>query len=165
MMSKQYDSVEFFKMMVANEKAVAALYRQFAGDTKLGDKFFESLAKDEDRHFDIYSALLKKHSGGKDLTVEVSDEDEKYLKLLIENNMLKDADKLLQKAAKITDKDQIFDLAERSERDSVLFVKELMGLFPNLQPADFKIILKEEKDHLTQVLSRRMESKLSTLRL
>jgi rubrerythrin len=164
-MSKKFDGTEFLKMMVANEKAVGALYRQIAGDTKLGAKFFESLAKDEDRHFEIYTALLKKHSGGNDLVVEVPDEQDKYLKLLVENNMLKDADKILHKAAKVTDKDEIYDLAERSERDSVLFVEELISLFPKLQPDDFKTVLKEEKDHLSQVLSRRSESKLTSLRL
>ncbi len=164
-MGKKYDGIEFFKMMAANEKAVAALYRQVAGNATLGGKFFESLAKDEDRHFDIYTALLKKHAASKDLTIDVTDEQEKYLTLLIENNMLKDPDQILKKAAKATDKDEIYDLAERAERDSVLFVEELISLYPTLQPADFKTVLKEEKDHLTQVLSRRMENKLTSIRL
>lgn len=164
-MGKEWDGTEFFKMMAANEKAVGALYRQLAGDARFGEKFFLNLARDEDRHFTLYTGFLKKFAGGKDLTVEVSEEDQKYLKLLIENNMLKDVNKLLEKAAKTTNKDEIYDLAERSERDSVLFVEELIGLFPQLQPEDFRLILKEEKDHLMQVMSRRMESQLSTLRL
>lgn len=164
-MGKQYDGTEFFEMMAANEKAVGALYRQFASDSKLGAKFFESLAKDEDRHYSIYTALLKKFADTKGLTVDVADDQEEYLKLLIGNNMLKDADKLREQAAKYTNKDQIYDLAERSERDSVLFVQELTALYPMLQPEDFSVILKEEKDHLRQVMSRRMESKLKTLRL
>jgi rubrerythrin len=164
-MGKKYDGTDFFKMMAANEKAVAALYRQVAGDAKFGGKFFENLAKDEDRHYEIYTALLKKHATGNDLTVELSDDEEKYIKLLVENNMFKDADKILKKVAKVTNKDEIFDLAERAERDSVLFVEELMSLYPNLQKDDFKVVLKEEKAHLTQVLSHRMESKLTSLRL
>lgn len=164
-MSKQYDGTVFFKMMAANEKAVATLYRQIAGNARLGAGFLDKLAKDEDRHFEIYTNLLKKHEGTRDLSVEVTEEQEKYLKLLVDNNMLKDADKLLQKVAKITDKDEIFELAERAERDSVLFVEELITLFPGLQPADFKVVLKEEKDHLAQVLSRRTENKLTSLRL
>lgn len=164
-MGKQFNGVEFFKMMAANEKAVAALYRQFAGNAKLGGQFFEKLAKDEDRHYDIYTTLLNKHTNDKGLSVEVSEEEEKYLNLLIENNMLKNADEMLAKAAKMTEKDEFFDLAERAERDSVMFVEELIGLFPNLQPEDFRTVLKEEKDHLAQVLNRRMESKLTSLRL
>lgn len=164
-MDKQFDGTKFFKMMADNEKAVAALYRQFAGNAKVGGQFFEKLAKDEDRHFEIYTSLLKKHSNDKGLSVEVSDDQEKYLNLLIENNMLKNADEMLAKAAKITEKDEFYELAERAERDSVLFVDELISLFPQLQSEDFRTVLKEEKDHLSQVLSRRVESKLTSLRL
>lgn len=164
-MGKRYDGTEFFEMMAANEKAVGALYRQFASDAKLGAKFFESLAKDEDRHYTIYTTLLTKYAESKGLTVEVTDDQADYLKLLIENNMLKDADQLRAKAAKFSEKEQVYDLAERSERDSVLFVQELIEMYPMLQAEDFKAILKEEKEHLRQVLSRRMESKLKTLRL
>ncbi len=164
-MSKQFDGTDFFRMMAANEKAVGALYRQLAEDANLGGKFFEKLASDEDRHFTIYTELLKKFAGSRDLTVEVSEEQEQYLKLLIENNALKDADKLREKAAKATDKDEIYDMAERAERDSVLFVEELITLYPELQPEDFRIVLKEEKKHLAQVMSHRMESQLKTLRL
>lgn len=164
-MSKKWNGSDFFKMMAENEKAVATLYRQIASDGKFGGKFFENLAKDEDRHYDIYTALLKKYENSHELTAEVSEEDEQYLNLLIENNLLKNADKVLEKAAKATIKDDVYDLAERAERDSVLFVEELIRLFPNLQPEDFKIVLQEEKNHLRQVLSQRMESQLRTLRL
>jgi len=164
-MAKQYDGSDFFKMMAANEKATAALYRQLGSDVKFGGKFFEALAADEDRHYMIYTALLKKFADGKGLTVEVSEEKAEYLDLLVKNGMLTDADHLLAKAAKITDKDEIYDLAERGERDAVLFVEELIGLFPQLQPEDFRVVLQEEKNHLKQVMSRRMESKMGTLRL
>ncbi len=164
-MAKQWDGSEFFRMMADNEKAVAAMYRQLADDAKFGGKFFENLAKDEDRHFNIYTALLKKFEGSKGLTVEVADDREEYLDLLIKNNALRDTDKLLAKVAKITDKDEIFALAEGAERDAVLFVEELIDLFPMLQPEDFKIVLTEEKNHLRQVMTHRMESKLTSLRL
>ncbi len=164
-MGKQWDGVEFFKMMAANEKAVGALYRQLAGDAKFGGKFFENLAKDEDRHFTIYTALLKDAASSRNLMVEVTDDREQYLKLLIKNNMLQDADKLMEKVAKTTNKDEIYDVAERSERDSVLFVQELIDLYPELKPEDFRVVLREEKDHLRQVMNQRMESKMETLRL
>lgn len=164
-MGKKWDGTAFFKMMADNEKAVGALYRQLAGDAKLGGKFFENLAKDEDRHYHIYTALLDKFVRGQGPAVEVSDEEGQYLDLLIENNSLRDADQLLQRVAKITDKDEVYEIAERAERDAVLFVSELIGLYPDLQPKEFQVVLREEKNHLKQVLSRRMESKLTNLRL
>lgn len=164
-MSKQWDGTEFFKMMADNEKAVGTLYRQLAGDAKLGGQFFANLAKDEDRHYDIYTGLLHKYADSKGLTVELDDDRSEYMDLLIKNNALRDPDKLLALVAKLTTKDEVYDVAERAERDAVLFVEELIGLFPNLQPEDFRIVLKEEKDHLAKVIKHRMESQLTTLRL
>jgi hypothetical protein len=78
--------------------------------------------------------------------------------------MLKDADKLWQRPPQSPTKMNSMSWGAL-ERDSVLFVEELIDLFPQLQPKDFSVVLKEEKDHLRQVLSRRMESKMKTLRL
>ncbi len=164
-MSKEWDGEEFFKMMADNEKAVGAMYRRLAEDAKIGGKFFEKLASDEDRHYLIYTGLLKKFAGSKGLTVNVSDDHEQYLNLLVKNNMLRDPDKLVEKAANLKSKDEVFDLAERAERDAVLFVEELIRLYPGLQPEEFQAVLKEEKNHLFQVMSRRMESQMNTLRL
>ncbi len=164
-MGKKWDGAEFFRMMAANEKAVGTLYRQVATQAAFGGKFFENLAADEDRHFNIYTALLHKFEGTDTLVVDVTEEQEVYLKLLIENNWMKDADKMLAEAAKLKDKDEIYALAERAERDAVLFVEELIDLYPQLQPEEFQVVLHEEKNHLKQVLSRRMESKLTSLKL
>lgn len=164
-MSKKWDGTEFFQMMADNEKAVGALYRKLAGDAKLGGQFYEKLAKDEDNHYVLYTALLKRFASSKGLTVEVTEDQEKYLGLLIKNNALRDTDKLLERVSKMTDKDEVYGLAEAAERDAVLFVEELIGLYPDLQPEEFQTVLKEEKNHLKQVMTRRMESKLTTLRL
>lgn len=164
-MTKQFDGTEFFKMMAVNEQATAAMYRQFAANVKLGAQFFENLAKDEERHYAIYTALLTKYAAAKGLTVEVTDSQAEYLGLLVKNNAVTEADSLVKKAAKFTDKDELYGLAEQGERDAVLFVQELIGLYPMLQPDDFKVILQEEKDHLKQVMSRRIEGKLDSLGL
>lgn len=164
-MGKQWDGAEFFQMMANNEKAVGTLYRKLAADARIGSGFFENLAKDEDRHYHIYTALLKKFANSKGLTVEVSEDQEQYLNLLVKNSMLIDADQLLEKAANAKTKDDIYALAENAERDAVLFVQELIGLYPDLQPEEFRAVLIEEKNHLKQVMNRRMESKMGTLRL
>jgi len=164
-MGKEWDGAEFFRMMADNEKAVGALYRKLADDAKLGGKFFENLAKDEDRHYLMYTGMLKKFAGNKGLTVEVTEDQEQYLNLLIKNNALRDTEALLQKVSNLRSKGEVFDVAEAAERDSVLFVEELIGLYPGLQPEEFQAVLKEEKNHLRQVLGRRMDSELKTLRL
>lgn len=162
---RKFDGSEFFKMMADNEEAVAALYRQIAKDANLGGPFFENLAKDEDRHQKIYSTLLQNYSGSHELQVEVSEDHGEYLDLLMKNNFLKDKAALLEQAAKFTHKSDAYALAERAERDAVLFVEELLTLFPDFKTEDFKIVLQEEKNHLKQVMGRSMESQLNTLRL
>lgn len=164
-MSKMWNGTGFFQMMADNEKAVGDLYRQMSKSAVFGGKFFENLAKDEDRHHEIYKALLHKYENNKGLEISVSDEQEAYLKLLIQNNMLKDADKLIEKVKKFTIKDDAFAVAERAERDSVMFVQELIELYPELQPEDFKVILQEEKAHLSMVMQRRMDSQLDNLKM
>lgn len=164
-MAKQWDGTVFFEMMAANEKAVGELYRKLAGDANFGGKFFEKLAKDEDRHYKLYLNLLEKHSADKGLAVEITDKQKQYLDLLIENNSLKDADKLLKKVSRLKDKDAVYAIAEQAERDAVMYVEELLSLYPDSSLTDFGVVLHEEKEHLRMVMARRMESKLTNLRL
>ena len=73
--------------------------------------------------------------------------------------------KTQERAANAKSKEDIFDIAERIERDSVMFTQEMIDLFPDLDPADFKVVLQEEKKHLAMVLDKRMDSQLKSLRL
>jgi hypothetical protein len=163
-MKKHWDGTDLFQMMISNEKTVGDLYRRLAGHVKLGGKFLEFLAEDEDRHHEMYKLLLSKFQKNSDQIIEISDEQEQYLKLLIERNMLKDTVQLMDEAERITTKDDLFDLAERIERDSVLFVQEIVNLYPQLS-VELRSVLNDEKDHLRQVMAQRMESQLVTLRL
>ena len=163
-MKNRWDGTDLFEMMISNEEKVATLYRHLAGNAKLGGKFLEYLAKDEDRHHEMYKLLLKKFQKNSDQIIEISEEQEQYLKLLIERNMLKDTVQLMDEAERITTKDDLFDMAERIERDSVLFVEEIINLYPQLT-VELRTVLNEEKDHLRQVMAQRMESQLVTLRL
>jgi zona occludens toxin (predicted ATPase) len=99
--------------------------------------------------------LLKDFSDKMDLELEQSDAE--YVDLLVESNVLFD-DELVEKAKKIFTKSQIFDLAEKAERDAVLFVTELQRLYPDLAKEEMAIILKEEQAHLKKVLERKKES-------
>lgn len=113
------------------------------------------LAKDEEKHEKIYNALFEKFSEKMD--VELDESDAEYVDLLVDSNILFD-DELVEKAKKIFTKSQIFDLAERAERDAILFVTEMQRLYPNMAQAEMAIILKEEQSHLKKVLERKKES-------
>lgn len=87
----------------------------------------------------------------------MEESDAEYMDLLVESNIGFD-DELVEKAKKIFTKSQIFDLAERAERDAVLFVTELQRLYPDLAKDEMAIILKEEKSHLKKVLERKKKA-------
>lgn len=155
-MSKvKWNGTKLLKTIAENEEATTKLYRAIASEARIGEKFFELLAEDEERHEKIYRALLKNHEEAMDLDLDV--EDAEYVDLLVESNVVF-TDELIEKAKKIYTKSQIFDIAERAERDAVLFVSELQRLYPDLAKEEMAIILKEEQNHLKKVLQRRRES-------
>jgi len=154
-MKVKWNGTNLLKTIAENEAGATKLYRAIASEARIGEQFFEKLAQDEERHEKIYNALLAKFSKNIDLELEKGDAE--YIDLLVENNMLLD-EELIEKAKKIFTKDQIFDLAEKAERDAVLFVTELQHLYPDLAKDEIAIILKEEKGHLKKVLERRKES-------
>ena len=143
------------KTIAEYEAAESRLYRVIASEARIGEQFFELLAQDEERHEKIYAALFNKFSEKMDLELEKSDAE--YVDLLVESNVLFD-DELVEKAKKIFSKSQIFDLAEKAERDAILFVTELQRLYPDLAKEEMAIILKEEQAHLKKVLERKKES-------
>lgn len=151
-MSVKWDGARLLKSIAENEVSAAKLYRAIAENANIGEKFFEKLAEDEERHKKIYDGLLKKYA--EDLELNLEKDDAEYIDLLIDNNTVFD-ESLIDKAKHISVKSQILDIAERSERDAVLFVTELQRLFPNLAKDEVEIILKEEKKHLQFVLEKK----------
>ncbi len=155
MSTVKWNGRNLLKTIAENEAGATRLYRAIASEARIGEQFFELLAQDEERHEKIYKALFDKFSDKMDLELDQSDAD--YVDLLVESNVLFD-EELVEKAKKIFTKAQIFDLAERAERDAVLFVTEMQRLYPNLAKEEMAIILKEEQAHLKKVLERKKES-------
>lgn len=58
-MSQRVDGKAILELLAKNEQEVAKVYRYLAEDAKFGDMFFEIMAKDEDRHHDVYLNLAK----------------------------------------------------------------------------------------------------------
>ncbi len=157
-MSVKWNGMKLLKTIADNEAAAAKFYKTIASEARIGEGFFDILAKDEERHEGIYKALLDKHA--KDVDVEIDENDAGYMDSLVDNNLVFD-EELIEKAKNIYTKDQIFDLAEKAERDTVMYVIELQRLYPDLAKDEMKIILKEEKAHLKMVLDRKKENRMS----
>ena len=157
MSTVKWNGRQLLKTIAENEAATTKLYRAVAGEARIGEKFFELLAQDEERHEKIYNALLKKYEAEMDLDLDLAEEDAEYMNILVESNVVF-TDELVDQAKKIFTKSQIFDIAEKAERDAVLFVSELQRLYPDLAKEEMAIILKEEQAHLKKVLQRKRES-------
>jgi len=154
-MTVKWNGVNLLKTIAENEKSATRLYKAIAAEARIGEKFFEQLAEDEERHEKIYNALLAKFE--KEIEIEIEQSEAEYVDLLIESNSLFD-EELIEKARKVFTKSQIFDIAEKAERDAVLFVTELQKLYPDLAKEEMAIILNEEKKHLKKILERKRES-------
>ena len=109
------------------------------------------MAADEERHQKIYEALLAKYASN--LGLDLDESYTEYVDLLIKHNVIFD-NKLIEKAKTITVRSQILDIAERAERDAVLFVTELQKLYPDMAKDEMEVILSEEKKHLKMVLEK-----------
>jgi rubrerythrin len=157
-MNIKWSGMKLLKTIAENEAGATKFYRAIANEARIGEKFFEILANDEQRHEGIYNTLLNKYS--KDIDVEIDEKDAEYMDLLVDNNFVFN-EELIEKAKKLFTKDQIFDLAEKAERDTVLYVTELQRLYPDLAKTEMEIILKEEKSHLKMVLERKRENQMN----
>jgi rubrerythrin len=150
-MTVKWDGTKLLKTIVANEESTAKLYRAIAENANLGAKFFEVLAADEDRHKKIYEALLQKYADK--LGLELDESYSEYIDLLVSRNVVFD-NKLIEAAKTISVRSQILDIAERSERDAILFVSELQKMYPDMAKDEMEIILNEERKHLKMVLEK-----------
>ena len=56
-MSERVDGKAILELLAKNELEVAKVYRYLAEEANFGDLFFELMAKEEDRHHDVYLKL------------------------------------------------------------------------------------------------------------
>ncbi|MDO9592076.1 MAG: hypothetical protein Q7I98_02660, partial [Erysipelotrichaceae bacterium] len=91
--------------------------------------------------------------------------DVDYIDTLINNNMFEDSDDTVAKVRGKYIKDDALVIAEKIERDGIIFVNELMRLFPNVASDEIKVVLAEERKHLKSVLDAKMDMAADMLML
>jgi rubrerythrin len=154
-MSVKWDGTKLLEIIAGNEKKVAELYKVIAQTTGVGGEFFLKMAYDEEKHEIMYRGMLTKYAGKTEL--ELEEDDASYMDLLITNDMLINFDEIIAKARNVNFKSQIFDISEKVERDSVIYVSEFMRLYPEIAPSEMKIVLQEEKKHLQMILQKKAD--------
>jgi rubrerythrin len=105
------------------------------------------MAEEEGKHKEMYTKLLKKHGDG--LEAEFDDEEAEYAELLVKTALTEKHES--DKKKKYGD---ALRMAEQMERDTVLFVTQMMHMYPDVAKKEMKAILREEKKHLMQVRDR-----------
>lgn len=156
----KFDGKQILTTFVKMEEEVSKYYSELAenaGDEK-SKTLFERLALEEDKHHEMYTKLLEKH--GDDLQREFTEEEIEYTNSLINENIKEKHE--FDKSMKIKD---ALELAEKMEKDGILFVYQMMSLYPDIAQKEMKTILREEKKHLQMVRDRQQFAPLRSLGL
>jgi rubrerythrin len=143
--------------IIQNEEKSVELYQYIASTLKDEDQkeLFISLSNDEERHAKIYNAIKRKFVENSE--IKIAEEDRAYLELLIVNNVFSNGKDHMAEIKKLLETMSPYDLAEKLERDAILYVLELQELYPNLAPDEISIILKEERKHLRLVFTKKLD--------
>ena len=143
--------------IIQNEEKSVELYQYIASTLKDEDQkeLFLSLSNDEERHAKIYNAIKRKFSENSE--IKIAEEDRDYLELMILNNIFSKGKDHMAEIKKLLETMDPYDLAEKLERDAILYVLELQELYPNLAPEEISIILKEERKHLRLVFTKKLD--------
>ncbi len=151
---KTYNGKELLMLLVESEKKVAVLYHELSNQVThpKAKAVFEKLAKDEERHEEMYTALMNRFEG--DLFVEVEDDAYEFIDSLIKFSYFRN-----EAVKKRFIKEDALVVAEKIERDTLILVHELHTLYPNIAPDEIKIVMNEEKKHLNFVL-RTLENQM-----
>ncbi|MDQ0508768.1 rubrerythrin [Peptoniphilus ivorii] len=151
-MSHKVDGHAILELLAQNETEVARVYREVADNAKIGDKFFENLAEDEDYHHGVYLKLAQQAKDEGGWVVEEDDYD--YFRLRLQRSLLAKPEDLYERATKLRDKMEVFELAERVERETVEIVRELREIVPRFAPEELEKIERQEKGHLKMITER-----------
>jgi len=146
---KKFDGKSYLNIFVTMEEQATKHYAELAENAP-DDKakaLFERMAKEEEKHKDMYQKLLKKH--GDSMEAEFDDEEAEYAELLIKTAVTEKHED--DKKKKYGD---ALRMAEQMERDTVLFVTQMREMYPDVAKKEMKAVLREEKKHLMQVRER-----------
>jgi len=155
-----YDGRKLMQTIIMTEENTAKLYRNLS--EKVSDKYakniFMRLSEDEENHIKLYAELLEKlPQNGR---LELSEDEVDYTELLISSNVFSNEKRL----KRYLESDALM-LAEKIERDAILFYTQLSKLFPDILTSEMELILKQEKKHLKAVLDSQLNMVLPALGL
>lgn len=155
-----FDGKQILSTFVKMEEEVAKYYADLAdrASDEKSKALFSRLSLEEEKHQKMYAAMLEKHGG--EMNREFTEEEVEFTKGLIEENI-----KEKQEMNNIQGLKDALDLAEKMEKDGILFVYQMIQLYPDIAEKEMKAILREEKHHLQLVRDRKQFGPLRLLGL
>lgn len=155
-----FNGKQILSTFVKMEEEVTKYYAGLAENApdEKSKALFVRMSQEEDKHNRMYNDLLEKHGG--EMNGEFTDEEVEYAKSLIEENITSkhDYDKNMKYADSLL-------VAEKMEKDGILFVHQMMSMYPEIAQKEMRIILNEEKKHLMMVRERMQFAPLRSLGL
>lgn len=155
----KYDLKQLLVTVQEIEEKAASLYKTLSMKSSGKPKsLFERLAKEELAHKKLYKKIIEflPLSG----YVNFSEEDADYIELLVSTNIFNNID-----LRKYLAKSDALYVAEKIEKDSIMLYLEIMSLYPALKDSPMKRIVKEEKQHLKEVVNLQLNESFTHLHL
>ena len=154
-MAEFFSAADVVDAAVEIEKRGREVYRRLAhGAANPQVKaLFESLAVEEARHEELYTAMAKRIGAMQLPAASASDEYAQYVAALLDSHMLfspglaKDLD-LYDRAG---DMQAAVRGAMRLEKDTMVFFQEMMALVPASEKGNVEECIEEERRHLHQL--------------
>lgn len=139
---------EIVEFAVEREQESVALYQELAErvDDREIKGFFESLMAEERAHQEYYTGLLSKTATQRRYGMTENDEDDAYMRVLIDSRRTVAAPPL-----DINHLDEILDFAIAREKDAVLFYVGLENYVPEQDREMITTIIKEEGRHIVKL--------------
>ncbi|WP_461206760.1 ferritin family protein [Clostridium sp. DL1XJH146] len=149
-----------YASIINTENKVSEMYHFFSEEVKdiEAKKLFIKMSEDEKKHSAIYAAITNNLPGNE--VLEVSDEDAEYLQTLMDLNIF--INDIVKERHK---KNDALTIAEKVEKDGILFYSELSRLLKDRASKEFSQIIAEEKKHLKYVLEAQKNSFIFALTL
>lgn len=159
-MTKKYNAIKFIEMVKATENKVAEMYTGLAAKVKdeKAKNLLLKLADDERIHENMYASILGKVTSGGEL--DLSEDEIEYTETLIGTSLF-----FSQNAKHIYGKMNALAVAEKIERDSILYYTQMIKLFPDTMHDELGLILAQEKKHLKYVQESQFLSMMPSLML
>lgn len=155
-----FTTSELIKVAVKDEETGIAFYKSLAEITKnpeIREKMLD-ISKQESHHAERFAKMLDEIGEYKPHEA-FPGEYKEYLRALLESRAFPEPAQAAEEAKKVKSDIEAIAIAERLEKDTLIFLNEMREFIPETHSAYLDDIIKEERNHLKELAQLR--SKLS----